>query len=47
MSDEDEICGETIDHDERLIDNRDGVRQYECKRCGAEFFEDDEAEDGA
>ena len=41
MSDED-ICGETYDHDLRLVDERDGIATYECRRCGAEVIEEDE-----
>ncbi len=40
MSDED-VCGEQFDHDERLTSDADGIRQYECRRCGAEWIEDD------
>ena len=38
---DDDICGETFDHDCRLVGERDGVRNYECRRCGAEIIEDD------
>ncbi len=43
MNDEDEdICGYTFDHDLELRSEQDGVRIYECRRCGAEIIEDDE-----
>lgn len=46
MSDDsDDICGETFDHDLRLIDERDGDRSYECRVCGAEIYESDDQED--
>ena len=40
--DEAEICGESYDHDLRFIDERDGIRTYECRGCGAEIIEEDE-----
>lgn len=40
-------CGEVVDHDLRLIDDRDGARSYECKRCGAEIVERTEVTDRA
>jgi hypothetical protein len=43
-SDDEEICGESYDHDLSLISERDGCRTYECRRCGAEIWEDDEAD---
>ncbi len=40
--DDDEICGETFDHDEVITyDGPDGL-QWECRRCGAEVFEEKE-----
>lgn len=43
MPDEDEpICGESFDHDLRVIDQRDGGTTYECRTCGAEICEYDE-----
>ena len=36
------FCDETFDHDLRLMGERDGCRTLECRRCGAEIFEDDE-----
>lgn len=35
--DDDEVCGETYDHDLTLIDERDGEATYECQVCGAEI----------
>jgi predicted RNA-binding Zn-ribbon protein involved in translation (DUF1610 family) len=35
-----EVCGETWDHDLRVIDSRDGSTTYECRECGAEVIED-------
>jgi hypothetical protein len=37
--DDDEVCGETYDHDLTLIDERDGEATYECRVCGAEIAE--------
>lgn len=31
-----ETCGESYDHDLRLIDEADGYATYECRKCGAE-----------
>lgn len=39
---DDDICGETIDHDLREIGSADGQTSWECRRCGAEIIEDDE-----
>jgi hypothetical protein len=39
MSDGEDICGETYDHDLRLVDERDGWCTYECRECGAEIQE--------
>lgn len=37
-----EVCGETFDHDTvTTYDGPDGV-QWECRRCGAEGWEDQE-----
>lgn len=36
---EEEICGVSYDHDLALVDERDGWRSYECRRCGAEIEE--------
>jgi hypothetical protein len=42
-----EVCGESFDHDLRLIDEPDGYATYECRTCGAEVFtEPDDAEEG-
>lgn len=38
-----EVCGESFDHDLRLIDERDGWRTYECRVCGAEVSEEDQS----
>lgn len=40
------ICGETIDHDERITYEDEECVQWVCERCGAEFWEDKEAERG-
>ena len=38
-----EVCGESHDHELRVIDQRDGMISLECTRCGAEiFYEGDE-----
>ncbi len=40
------VCGESYDHDLRLIDERDGYATYECRKCGAEVVtEPDEQSD--
>lgn len=40
MNKDDEVCGETFDHDEEVTyDEADG-RQWMCRRCGAEGWED-------
>lgn len=39
-------CGESYDHDLRLIDGREGYATYECRECGAEVAtEPDDEED--
>lgn len=40
--DDDDVCGETIDHDLREMGSADGITTYECRRCGAEIIEDKE-----
>ena len=40
---EEDVCGETYDHDLRLIEDRDGMRTYECRECGAEIVVDESA----
>jgi hypothetical protein len=42
--DDDEICGETYDHDLTLIDERDGEATYECQVCGAEITDTPDAD---
>jgi hypothetical protein len=38
--DDAEVCGETFDHDETITyDGPDGL-QWQCRRCGAEGFEE-------
>lgn len=37
--DAEEVCGESYDHDLRVIDERDGTVTYECRNCGAEIIE--------
>lgn len=37
-----DVCGETYDHEEDLVDESDGMRTYECRRCGAEWWEDED-----
>lgn len=44
--DEDElVCGESYDHDLRLIDEADGCSTWECRECGAEIYEDPDDEE--
>lgn len=39
-NEDDEVCGETYDHDTRTTyDGPDGI-QWECLRCGAEGWEE-------
>ena len=33
------VCGETIDHDERLTYEDEDLLQWTCDRCGAEWQE--------
>lgn len=41
----DELCGESYDHDLKLIsEGDDGSKSWECRRCGAEVIEDPEDE---
>ena len=35
-----DVCGETYDHNLRLIGEGDGEATYECRECGAEVFEE-------
>lgn len=44
MSDieDDWVCGESFDHELRLIGEGDGERTYECTNCGAEIWEEDD-----
>lgn len=37
---DDEVCGETVEHQAELKDERDGVQVYLCRRCGAEIIEE-------
>lgn len=41
-TDDDEICGETFDHDEVITYDDPDRLQWECRRCGAEVFEEKE-----
>lgn len=36
---DDSVCGESYDHDLRLIGEGDGMSTYECLNCGAEIWE--------
>ena len=36
-------CGWEWDHDGELISDDEGSRQYVCRECGAEWFEEDDA----
>lgn len=44
MTDEnEEICGESFDHDlERQSDPEDEIQVFWCNNCGAEIFEESE-----
>lgn len=41
-SDTDWVCGESYDHDLRLVSEGGGMRTYECDNCGAELWEEDD-----
>ncbi len=46
MADDTEpVCGESNDHDVRLIDERDGYATYECRECGAEVVTEPDDEE--
>ena len=45
MSDDESICGETFDHAEQIIYKDDEVEQWECTRCGAEWYHDLDADE--
>lgn len=41
---EDQVCVDDYpEHDYREMDVRDGIRTLECRRCGAESFDAEEA----
>lgn len=40
--DDEDICGWSYDHSLDLTGERDGVRVYVCRECGAEIIEEDE-----
>lgn len=42
MSDDDFICGESIDHQTEITYEDDEGLQWLCSRCGAEGWEDKE-----
>jgi hypothetical protein len=33
---------EMFGHDDELMGDEDGMRTYTCRRCGAEWWEDDD-----
>ena len=37
-----DLCGWTYDHTLELHGQRDGIRTYICRECGAEIIEEDE-----
>jgi len=39
--DDEDICGHSFDHDLIIVDERDGILVYHCRRCGAEIHEDE------
>lgn len=39
-----DVCGETYDHDQTIVHEEPGYIQYECRRCGAEFWWDESEE---
>jgi hypothetical protein len=42
MDENEEICGETYDHDEVIDYEGPDGRQWSCRRCGAEGWEEPE-----
>ena len=42
VNSDEEVCGESYDHRLELLDERDGMRTYECRECGAEIWEEDD-----
>lgn len=38
---EGEECGYTTDHETEMVYEDDEVEQYECRRCGAEWWFED------
>lgn len=40
MSDDEMVCGESYDHDLVTTYEAEDGRQYECRRCGAEIWEE-------
>lgn len=41
-NEDDWVCGESYDHDLRLVGESGGQRTYECGNCGAEIWEEDD-----
>lgn len=41
MNDED-VCGESFDHELELVGESGGMRTFECRNCGAELWEEDD-----
>jgi hypothetical protein len=39
-SEEEWVCGESVDHDERITYEDAETVQWECRRCGAEGWVD-------
>jgi hypothetical protein len=39
-----EGCGYSYDHDLKLIGSADGITTYECRECGAEVVDDENAD---
>lgn len=45
MSESDEsVCGETVDHEQLITYEDSDTRNYECTRCGAEWWQDKDEE---
>jgi uncharacterized Zn ribbon protein len=42
MGEDEFICGESIDHDERVTFKDADGEQWICDRCGAEWWQDEE-----
>lgn len=42
MDEDEDICGEAFDHDMQIVYEGEDGRQWVCRRCGAEGWEEPE-----